>query len=80
LPDAVTRGRPVDPDRDYRFVTSDFNAANQNAWIKALQEVLKTDPKVKWKDIVKVEDQVRSAATGAEALERYLLQRAMLDR
>jgi 2',3'-cyclic-nucleotide 2'-phosphodiesterase (5'-nucleotidase family) len=31
LPPAVTRGRQVDPDRDYRFVTSDFNAANQNA-------------------------------------------------
>jgi 2',3'-cyclic-nucleotide 2'-phosphodiesterase (5'-nucleotidase family) len=31
LPGAVTRGRTVDPDRDYRFVTSDFNAANQNA-------------------------------------------------
>jgi 2',3'-cyclic-nucleotide 2'-phosphodiesterase (5'-nucleotidase family) len=31
LPPAVTRGRPVDPDRDYRFATSDFNAANQNA-------------------------------------------------
>ncbi len=31
LPDAVTRGRKVDPDGDYRFVTSDFNAANQNA-------------------------------------------------
>jgi 2',3'-cyclic-nucleotide 2'-phosphodiesterase (5'-nucleotidase family) len=30
LPEAVTRGRKVDPDRDYRFVTSDFNAANQN--------------------------------------------------
>jgi len=31
LPEAVTRGRKVDPDGDYRFVTSDFNAANQNA-------------------------------------------------
>ncbi len=31
LPEAVTQGKKVDPDRDYRFVTSDFNAANQNA-------------------------------------------------
>ncbi len=31
LPDAVTRGRAVDPNRNYRFATSEFNPAKQKA-------------------------------------------------
>ena len=31
LPEAVTRGKTVDPDRDYKLAVSDFTAANQAA-------------------------------------------------
>ncbi len=31
LPAAVTRGRAVDPDREYKLATTDFTAANQSA-------------------------------------------------